>query len=307
MTEPFHIAFGINEAFSDQLRVLCASLFAHHEKGSLCLHILHAGLSPYQEAHLKAQAQAHQSSCHFHYIPHSRVKELPVKKNFPSSVQYHRLFISEFIPAGISKVLYLDTDIIVCRSLAPLMNEDLNGCIVGAIEDLDVKDSLKRLTLPPDSGYFNSGVLLIDLPLWISNNVPARVKSFLCGDRDRSIIIKYPDQDALNTVLNGTRHAIPLPWNTYACYRWFQPHELSPAQQAAIQNPGLIHFIGPEKPWLPNFASPYQKQYLSYAHLAGVKFPVSFSLKAFWQRRQQYKRLQTMRKRHHSAGLLDDF
>lgn len=307
MSPPYHVAFGINEEFADQLRVLWASLFAHHEKGALCLHVLHSGISPYQESHLRTLARKHQMECRFNLIPHSRVSAFPVKKNFPSSVQYHRLFIPEFMPSGINRVLYLDTDMLVCRDLTPLLEHELEGYTVGAVEDLDTQASCKRLGIPLARGYFNSGMLLMDLPAWNANSISSRVQDYLVSHRDEPAVIKYPDQDALNTVLQHSRKRLPLEWNTFACYPWFQPNELSPAQQAAVLNPGIIHFIGPEKPWLPSYATPYQNDYQHYARLAGVKFPRSFSPRAFWLRRKQAKQRELMRGRYQEAGLRNDF
>jgi len=307
MSSPFHIAFAIDAGYSRQLRVLVASLLTCNKKEDLCLHVLHAKLSPRQETDLRLFTEKHQVTCRFHYIAQTRVKDLPVKMDYLSSVQYYRLFIPEFIPAHVSRVLYLDTDTMVCRNLAPLFNEDLHGCTVGAVEDLDVQASCERLGIPRSKGYFNSGVLLMDLPLWAQHNITAHVQKYLITHRNHSSKCKYPDQDALNTVLQETRHSLPLAWNAYACYRWFPPHELSPAQRAAITDPGIIHFTGPEKPWLANYSPPYRKQYQHYAQLAGIRFPFTFSLNAFRDRRRQEQRLRSMRKLHLAAGLRDHF
>ena len=259
MSPTLNIAFAINEEFAGQLQILWASLFAHHEKGTLTLHVLHSGLSPRQESHLRSVAEQHHQTSQFHHIPYARVQKLPVKASFPSSVQYNRIFISEFLAPDVTRILYLDTDTIVCRNLAPLFAEDMHGCTVGAVEDLDASASCERLGIPSAEGYFNSGVLLIDVPAWNKHAISDRTQDYLISNCHDPSKWKFPDQDALNTVLHQSRHSLPLEWNVYACYRWFQPSDLSQAQRSAILHPGIIHFIGPEKPWLSDYAPPYQK------------------------------------------------
>lgn len=307
MSAPFNLVFGIDAEYTRQLRVLWTSLFAQHAPGSLLLHVLTPGLGHRQESALLRLAGTHQAPCHFHHVSFDRVRHLPVKPGFPSSVQFYRFFLHEFMPPGVTRVLYLDSDTLVLRNLAPLMEAPLGDKTVGAVEDLDRAASCARLGLPPEEGYFNSGVLLIDLATWQANAIPAKAQDYLVKHSNNPSLCRYPDQDALNVTLQRAWQPLPAEWNAYACYRWFQPAELSPRQQAAVLNPGIIHFIGPEKPWLPGYATPYQKQYRFFARQAGIRFPWSFSLTAHRNRRKQGQTLQHMHRLHQAAGLGNDF
>lgn len=88
---------------------------------------------------------------------------------------YYRLMLSEILPETIHKVLYLDGDIIARHSLLPLWNMDLKGYAVGAVPDLleieYSKEFSSRLNYPPQYGYFNSGVLLVNLDYWREHRV----------------------------------------------------------------------------------------------------------------------------------------
>ncbi len=53
---------------------------------------------------------------------------------------YYRLFLTEFLPKGLSKVLYLDGDIIVRGSLKDLWNIDIDDYAVGTVPDMDEGD-----------------------------------------------------------------------------------------------------------------------------------------------------------------------
>ena len=56
------------------------------------------------------------------------------KANY-SKIAYARCLLPEIFPETISKVLYLDADIVVLDDLRPLWETDLEGCVLGAVED----------------------------------------------------------------------------------------------------------------------------------------------------------------------------
>lgn len=307
MNPPFHVFVAIDEGYSRQLRVLWASLFAQHAAGSLCLHVLHSGLAAEREAELNDWAKQQGHASHFHCIPPARTLSLPVNESFPSPVQFHRLFIDEYVPADVSRVLYLDADTLVCRDLTPLMEFDLRGCAVGGVEDLDAAAACQRLGLEPAGGYFNSGVLLIDPRAWRAMDVPGRVREYLAAHRDNPAYWQYPDQDSLNVALAGNWTPLPLEWNLFVWLRMFPPVQLSPARCIALRDPGILHFTGSEKPWLARSVPPYQQRYLRMAKQAGVRFPGFCSPMAWWVRRRQKQKVVVQRRRHNTAGLGEDF
>src|SRR5689334_6006984 len=90
-----------------------------------------------------------------------------------SVASYYRLFLGKLIPATISRVIYLDADILINGPLDELWAVDLQNYIIAAVSDPIVgatqgqREELgKKLKLAPTSNYFNSGVLLIDLSRW---------------------------------------------------------------------------------------------------------------------------------------------
>jgi lipopolysaccharide biosynthesis glycosyltransferase len=47
---------------------------------------------------------------------------------------YTRLWLNEFFPANVDRVLYLDADIVVVDSIAPLWTADLDGALMAAVD-----------------------------------------------------------------------------------------------------------------------------------------------------------------------------
>lgn len=307
MSPPYHIAFTLTAGYIPQLQVLWASLFEHHAPGSLHLHLLHQDITPGQQSRLTQVAATRQIPCSFHAIPLTRTHGLPVNAAYPSPVQFLRFFLHEALPSSIDRVLYIDIDTLVCRSLIPLFKTDLRGCAVAAVEDLDTQASCKRLRIPVSHGYFNSGVMLMQLPTWRQHNITPRLEQHAVHRREDPAFWHYPDQDSLNVVLHDDRLPLPPEWNLYACTRWFQPRELSPARQAALAKPGILHFTGLEKPWLLEKPPPYGSLYDRYASQAGIRFPRPFLKRFTREYRNWQQRLETMRAIHKAAGLGADF
>jgi hypothetical protein len=52
-----------------------------------------------------------------------------------SKMTYARLLIPELFPATVSKVLYLDSDLLALGDLGPLWRTDLAGAVVAAVPD----------------------------------------------------------------------------------------------------------------------------------------------------------------------------
>ena len=66
------------------------------------------------------------------------------------------------------KIIYLDCDLIVEQQLSKLFNYDIGRYPIAAVEDMwsGKDDNYERLGYDRKYGYFNSGVLLINLDMW---------------------------------------------------------------------------------------------------------------------------------------------
>lgn len=130
-----------------------------------------------------------------------------------SPVIFYRLFACNIF-SHLDRMLYLDSDTLVCDDLTEMYNTDIGDCAMGAVRDMapinlpqnpngiyvrEFKDKYLRHDL-----YINSGVLLIDM-----NKMRQSQQALLHVD----IPIKYPDQDILNVALDGKIYEMPLRYN----------------------------------------------------------------------------------------------
>ncbi|CAL8979211.1 General stress protein A [Rhodoplanes serenus] len=153
----------------------------------------------------------------------------------------YRLKLDALLPTSYERVLYLDADTLVLRSLDRLFDVALGSSIVAAVEDVGMLfgDPANRETarrgagLAPEDPYFNSGVMLFDWPAMRAEQVMAKAI-----DRLAQIDSLYADQDALNHVLRGRWKRLPLRFNV-----------LNAVDEFAALRPVIRHFTDHRKPW----------------------------------------------------------
>ncbi len=191
----------------------------------------------------------------FYDIDGNSVKHYGKKRkndNRISLATFYRLHISDVLPQNIHKVLYLDGDIIVRRTLLPLWNVSLHGVSIAAVPfpSSGNKDHCKRLGYPYQYGYFNAGVMLVNLDYWREHEVTKLFSDYIMEVKEKLI---YGDQDILNTVFFDKKLLLPMKYNFSSDYlfRWRQKHEGINQEELheAIRDPVIVHFTG-GKPWL---------------------------------------------------------
>ena len=115
-----------------------------------------------------------QKSLFFININSSDMNDLPGLHNghYITKAAYYRLFLSSLLPRDINKVIYLDCDMIVRKSLKKLWETSLEGKAIGTVADMcEIGIShYNNLHYPLSLGYFNSGMLLVNLKLWREEN-----------------------------------------------------------------------------------------------------------------------------------------
>jgi lipopolysaccharide biosynthesis glycosyltransferase len=189
---------------------------------------------------------------------------LPVRAHYTRDI-YTRLWIADFFDATVERVLYLDCDMVVVGSLEPLWTAPLDGRTLGAVS-IPGSTRCPMFGIPEAFGYFNSGVLLIDLARWRRTGAFQRVLDYILQNRAALI---DPDQDALNATLYDERTPLDYIWNVTSPF-YFDYHDLllSSAQVRRVQQQArIIHFNGASKPWSYFSRHPRRPDYYRYLRL----------------------------------------
>lgn len=243
--QQLHIGYGIDENYIRCLAVSIASICENNRDLALSFHVLAKGLNAESKQHLLTVIEQGASKLFLYDIDPVIFSQLPTQVHFPPAIYFR--YILPFVLPQVQQILYIDADIINLSSLRGLLTTPLDDHVAAAVMDLPwmVKKRNKALGLK-DHKYFNSGVLWIDIVRWNQFGVLEKTMQVL---RQNPARFRYPDQDALNLVLQGKMAYLPWQYNCLA--------EAQGDRAEAV----LLHFAAHPKPW--NIAwpiSPFARQ-----------------------------------------------
>ena len=290
-----HIVCAVDSAYARHCAVLLRSLRQCHPDQRLEVTLLHVGLDPQEALRLYADGQTQVDALSLIQVNPSLLASFPVDGHITPAA-YLRLVLAEVLPPGLERVLYLDADILVRAPLDALWTLDLQGCVLAAVAAPNEPDNCWRLRLDPEQGYFNSGVLLIDLARYRSFGVYGKALQFVRSHPER---IRWHDQDLLNHLLRDLWLPVSDSWNATTPW-WLQSGDaLRPDVDVRDPDrhlpfvPALIHFTGGGwyKPWNYLCLHPHRQGYRDLArqtpwrHVPLLERP---SLLQQWRRRLRW-------------------
>lgn len=136
------ILVTLNENYIPQLQVMLTSLWLNNPGRETRIWLLHSALSPQTVESLAALCARHGSSLYEVRADQSLFAGAPASKQYPAEM-YYRLMAGRLLPESLKRVLYLDPDILIINSLAPLWDTDLGGknlrCLRPHRQDRDCK------------------------------------------------------------------------------------------------------------------------------------------------------------------------
>ena len=157
--------FATDDNYCRHLGVTLASLLQNNSGNALLFHIVYYGVTPVNLDRLRSLVAGRPNvEALFYELDDAPLRNFPIRIHL-SLASYLRLFLPDVLPVTSSRVLYLDSDIVVRRDLSALWQTPLDGQLIGAARDPFAASNM-RLSLPPDNPEFNSGVLLVDLAGW---------------------------------------------------------------------------------------------------------------------------------------------
>lgn len=195
------------------------------------------------------------------------IQNCPIEQGSHISVAtYYRIFLTSILPQSLSKLIYLDCDLVVRASLRELWNIDLTDCAVGVVEDMwsGKPENYIRLHYDEQHTYFNAGVLLINLDYWRKHLVEQRCVDYIRNYPERLL---FNDQDVLNAVLHDEKKLIPMRWNVQdGFFRTKVRIRRSSVESlnAELKHTVVIHFTGRKKPWHYKSLHPCTEEYFKY-------------------------------------------
>ncbi len=261
-----HIALCFDDHYATYASATMASVMDNNKEEKICFHVITDSLSEENEQILTRWMSGTPNSLKVYRVDGKLFDDFPIDGYINIST-YFRLLLPQLLP-DIDKVLYLDCDVAVCGSLQELWKTDLTDYALAGVRDR-INDSIRlynRLRYPLQDGYVNAGVLLINLKRWRGDRLFDAAKRLAEERRDA---LKNHDQDIINTLYHGQIKMLPFKYNLLEYYLyvedWLHLDRKYYAEVIeACNNPVIVHFCMPVKPWHFECINPYQDLYLKY-------------------------------------------
>ena len=198
---------------------------------------------------------------HWHAISNFVSGRFPaIKGTHVSADTYSRIFAPLVLPDTCSRALYLDCDLVALADVAELYDSTAGmTTVVQAVTEVKtpfvsspggVFDYAER-GLPPQTPYFNAGVLVINVALWRKLDLTSQILEYMEREADH---ISWWDQGALNAFLARDWSQLDLRWNQTTYLLDEENRSGTGIDRAAwnhaLHHPAIVHYIGPGKPWL---------------------------------------------------------
>lgn len=269
--EKIHIAVCLDKGFIMPTGVMMYSACVNNQDVDIVFHVLidESVTEKDRQDLLDTVNMFYGVSVLFYAVNSLSASRFPLIKRGLTRATYYRLFLPEILPLSVEKVLYLDGDIIVRHSLLTLWNTALTNYAVGAAMDVSDGDIriYNRLKYPYSKGYFNAGVLLINLGYWRDNSIVAKFVDYIKNYPER---ILQEDQDVMNAVLQDKKLRLPVKFNFQSGYLKKNPGwdywRFESEVKAGMTNPVIVHFSEGCKPWYIDLQihHPYRSTFLKY-------------------------------------------
>ncbi|MCI8958359.1 MAG: glycosyltransferase family 8 protein [Lachnospiraceae bacterium] len=278
-----HIVYACDNKFAEILGVSLISLYENSKDINIVVYVLDSGLTEENRKKIEGISQKYGSVIVWvQAINIAEELRMNVAADRGSLSQYARLFVSRNLPEKLGRVLYLDCDIIVRKSIKELWEMNLHGKTAAALMDAFSKYYRRNIDLEENDIMFNSGVMLIDLKRWKEKRIEKRLIEFISSKHG---YIQQGDQGALNAVLSHDVYCFEPRFNAVTTFFDFSYKEMliyrkpprfyeEEAVQKAVEDPNIIHFTTSflsKRPWMDGCEHKYTYAWLRFKELSPWK------------------------------------
>lgn len=280
-----YVIYHSSDSFAEVTGVSMLSLFENN-KHINNIHVLYIerNLSEENRSKLISIAEKYNRTIEFMEMPDwSKKLDINLKSCKAGWVGfgYNRLFLTEYIPDNIDRILYLDSDTIIEGPLDDLWNIDFKDAYLAAVDDCLSRFYRPLVGISKNGVYCNSGVLLVNLKKWREDNIQKRFIDMIYQNNGYFV---FNEQSILNTVFDSKILVLPQQYNVNSLIYLFTYKELmnlrrpyhfsyTPAEfEKAKVNPVITHYTGNffvrYRPWERGSDHPHKDSYLKYREIS---------------------------------------
>lgn len=255
-----NVAFNIDNNYPIYTMITIKSIVSHSDSDFM-FYILQNDISDKNKKIMTDYVKSLHQNIEFIDVDMQKIdggnKYFTFSKNRITPIAMARIVLPNVLK-NVDKVIYLDADLIVNIDLAELYNIDMGNLSTGMCTNISSSGSkLNEFK----KGYFNSGVILMDLKKWREQKISEKLVGYLQAHSEQFIYDRktnnrakylYPDQDLLNLVLEGKIYKLNQKWNNQT---------IKGKSTYDLTKPCVIHYVGPVKPWHAIYAKNIQTKY----------------------------------------------
>jgi len=160
-----------------------------------------------------------------------------------SLAAYYRLVVPQIL--DVERYLYVDADTLCDLDVGVLDKIDFDKAAAALVPEAPLSGAVDRMVAEQlgkssDEPYYNSGVILVNVPEWRRQKITERALEYIAKQHPI-----FHDQSALNVVLRGSAFTLDDRFNCITNMRKHWPVLRSVSNCTGC----LIHFVDYPKPW----------------------------------------------------------
>lgn len=283
---PLVLVLGGDDNYAVPMAVTLYSSLRHCTANlPVAVYILDGGISSDSKQRLEHIALRAAPRVEIHWIPVTPESVPHGMHSTPwlNDTAFLRLLIPDVLPDHCTRALYLDSDLVVQDDLMEIWRVPFDGAAILAVQDAGVPYVSDRRGIPSygsmglsaTSPYFNSGVMMLNVPRWRTERIGQQVIDYLHAHTHKN---HFGNQDGLNAVLAHDWKPLSALWNVPSFIQapywarnvraWADSdflREMRALRTCLSAAARIIHYAGPKKPW--HWANPSPLQRIWYQSL----------------------------------------
>lgn len=253
-----NIAYMVNKISFNYCLVSIASLLQNSENENINIILLYKDISLNHINKIFELKQIRFFTLQTFLVSEKQIKNIQLTKNRNKELLPIYILADKF--SSINKILYLDCNTVVKKSLLPLWEININNELIAAVEDISFSTKKAKKINLKDNFYFNHEVFLLNTKEWRKNNLNDKIIDYM--KKDNQDFLTY--QDILNILTDMKKIRLSPEFNFMGIQisnknqRSHEYLELYGKKEPFIINYGFIKNINNEE------SNPFIKEFLKY-------------------------------------------
>ena len=232
-----NIAYAFNRRKINLIILSIFSLLKNSEYEIINIILLYNDITQFELQQINELKEIRSFTLLTQYVSNELFFDFPLIDGTGKELWYKFILTDKF--SDLDKIIYLDSNTIIRKSLLPLWEINMNNKLIAAVEDISFsKDKAKKANLK-DNFYFNTEVLLINVKKWRKVRLFEKVINYIKKNRQ----IFEPEITILNVItdmkkihLNPEYNYMEKCWIDNICHNNTEHLELYKKNNPSIYN-----------------------------------------------------------------------